>query len=235
MKALTEAAALAAMVRTAYESSRSVALSAVHDQETVTLQLKEEFESARSSLKSHQELLLQDLSVRGSDIIARTKKQIRDSLLENAKREFDRSRKWLWAQVAAWLVAVLIAIYAFFRYSTTLAAEQHLPDKWTWQIAYYAGIRILIVGGIGAIASFCLRMLKGHLNLVHVTAHRSRVANSIADFVEAAPREQQFEIFRLLIDTVVSPANTGIADNNPELVATSSRLLDQLIAKGTKD
>jgi len=232
---LTESAALAAMVRTAYESARSAALSVVHDQEALTLQLKGEVEAARISLKANQESLIQDLSVRGSEVVARAKKEVRDTLLETAKSEFDRSRKWLWAQVGAWLAAAALAIYSFFRYSTILAAEQNLPQEWTWQIAYYTGIRIVIIGGIGAVASFCLRMLKGHLNLVHITAHRSRVVNSVAAFVEAAPREQQFEIFRLLIDTIVSPLNTGIADDNPELVAASARLIDHLGSKSTKE
>jgi hypothetical protein len=39
----------------------------------------------------------------------------------------------------------------------------------------------------------------------------------------------------LLIDTIVSPLNTGIADDNPELVAASARLIDHLGSKSTKE
>ena len=219
------------MVRLAFEAAKGSSLAVVREQENSASQTKNDIENYRAELKKESDRLLKEVASRGDDTVARTKKQVRDIVLENAKSEFASSRKWLWVQVAIWSVLSIVCIVAFFAYCFRVASEQHLPESWTWQIAYYTGIRVLIIAAIGAIISFCLRMLKGHIQLVHINAHRSRLVNSIADFVEAAPGDKQFEIFRILIDTVVTNGPTSFSDTNSEAIAASGKIAEQLVAR----
>ena len=153
-----------------------------------------EYDTALSEFHEQTDRLLSEVTSRGSESVARVKKEIVDVLLDDAQCELQRAQNGFRRQIGTWAVLSVIVITAFFAFAFRIVAEQHLPSAWTWQIAYYTGIRGLILGAMGAIAGFCLRMLKAHINLAHVNAHRARVANSMPGFLEAAPKEHRFEM-----------------------------------------
>ena len=175
---------------------------------------------------------LQQLSSRGREIVARVKKEVADEILVDTQRQFAAAQPWMWFQVSIWTLLSALALGSFFAFANHLMEVQDLPDKWTWQIGFYAGLRVVVFGGIAAIASFCLRMLKGHLALTQLNAHRSRIAKSIPSFLELVSEENRLAVLQAVLPTIIGVKESVIADEDPETVLKTLSFIESIKAKG---
>jgi hypothetical protein len=195
--------------------------------DTLATVLRQDISGASERLRGETETLLAELSARGREVVTRSKKEIAGDILNDAQRQFAGAQRGLRIQVGVWSVLSVLSLGAFFAFGAWVLNTQQLPAEWTWQIAFFAGIRIIVFGGIAAAASFCLRMLKSHIALAQLNAHRTRVAHSIPSFLEVAPADRRFAILELLIQSIISTKESAIADQHPETVLTSISLLEQ--------
>jgi hypothetical protein len=190
--------------------------------------LRQEIVGASDRLREETERQISELSARGQEVIARTKKQIAGEILNDAQKQFGAAQKGLQIQVGIWAGLSAVALAAFFWFAASLL-NVHLPPAWSWQIAFFAGVRLIILGGIGALASFCLRMLKAHIALAQLNAHRTRVAHSMPSFLEVAPPSERFKVLESLIQAIVGVKESAITDTNPETMLTTVSVVEQAL------
>jgi hypothetical protein len=217
------AAAAAESVRQAAETNVGLRQKEV---DTTASALRQEISDASERLRKELEGLLQELSARGNEVVAQSKKRIAGDILNDAQQQFSSAQRGLNIQVGVWSGVAVGCLVAFFWFAGCLLDTQ-LPEKWTWQIAFFAGVRIIILGGIGAVASFALRMVKAHIALAQVNAHRTRVARSMPSFLEVAPSDQRFTVLESLIGTIISTKESAINDSNAETVLTTVSVVEQ--------
>lgn len=196
--------------------------------DTTATTLRQEIAGASDRLREETEKLISDLSARGQEVIARTKKQIAGEILNDAQKQFGAAQRGLRRQVGIWSGLSAATLAAFFWFAASLL-NVDLPAEWSWQIAFFAGVRLIILGGIGALASFCLRMVKAHIALAQLNAHRTRVAHSMPSFLEVAPAGDRFKVLESLIQAIVGVKESAIADTNPETVLTTVSVVEQAL------
>ena len=96
-------------------------------------------------------------------------------------------------------------------------------------ILYFSAVRITIIGALGGIVAFCLRMLRAHMHMAQHNQHRQRVANSIAAFVEsAATPEQRDLILSQLVDSIAHFGSSGILRKEDESIQVPKVVVDNL-------
>jgi len=182
-------------------------------------------------LRAEAEALLETLSVRGKETVARARKDLNDTILSSAQDQFTAATVQSHANLGIWITLTVGSLAIFFATSIVVLYQTTiLPPNWSWQLLYHAGIRLIILGGLGGICSFCLRMLKRCITLHQLNNHRARVAASMPAFIEAAPIDEQFQLLRLLIESLITSSEITFTDANDENVAPISALAEKLAA-----
>lgn len=224
-----------AMIAAAVALAEKNAAERVEESKRLIAPQLQDLETAKQQARQQVDAWLEEVSARGAETVARIKKEAKDEILKDAQEQFRSAQKRLSWIGTAWACVSAVALAAFFWFAFGILITQHLPDDWTWQLAYYAGVRVVILAGIGAVASFALRMLKAHIHLSHVNAHRIRIANSMPALLEVAPKEHQFSVLKLLIETLVTERDTTIFDANPEKIGGSVNLVELVRGKSSDD
>ena len=201
--------------------------------EKLLAELRAEISSASTQLKREAQQLSEELSARGNETIARTRKTVAGLLLNDAQQQFASAQKGFNWQVVTWSIISFAAIAGFFVVTFVFLSAQQVPDKWAWQIAYYTGIRLVLLGGIAAISSFCLRMLKSQIGLAQLNAHRTRVARSMPGLLEVAPETERLAVLQSLIQSIIGVRESVLSDSNVESLLATGDILEKLL-KATK-
>lgn len=116
--------------------------------------------------------------------------------------------------VVTWAVLSGVAAAAFFAVAAYFY-HQEPPDAWRWQLAYHAGIRLAILTAIGALTTYCLRVLRAHMHMYQQNRHRQAVTNSIGAFVQAGTSSQQRDlILTRLVDAVATFGSSGLVSRD---------------------
>src|SRR5690606_24349582 len=130
--------------------------------------------------------------------------------VEAAQEQFREAQKDHKKQVRLWAILSLISIFAFIITAIYLASVKY-PEQWQWHVIYYTAIRITILTAVGAIAAFCLKILRANMHMSAHNLHRQRVANSLAAFVESAVTPEQRDlILAHLVDSIATFGNSGL-------------------------
>jgi len=190
-------------------------------------------EGAAEGLQHEANRLISEISARGTVAIAETRKEVAGLLVSEASKQFSDAQKWLNWQVVIWATLSSGAVAAFLLMAQRFVTTQVLPDDWTWQIAFYAGMRVVLLGGIAATASFCLRMLKGQIALAQLNAHRTRVARSMPGLLNLAPESERVMILQSIIQSVIGVQESVISDRTQESLLTAVELVEK-ITKATR-
>jgi hypothetical protein len=127
---------------------------------------------------------------------------------------------WSWLSGCSITMFIGIAIYL---------AQIQLPDEWQWHTIYYTAIRITILTAVGALAAFCLRILRAHMHMSQHNLHRQRIANSMAAFVEAAVTpEQRDMILAQLVDAVAAFGTSGLLQRDDDNIYSPKMTIDSI-------
>jgi hypothetical protein len=188
---------------------------------------------AAEMLQGEADRLIAEISSKGTVTIAETRKEVAGVLVSEAAKQFSEAQKWLNWQVFIWAMLSAGGVAAFLWTAQRFLMTQVLPPEWTWQIAFFAGMRAILLGGIAASASFCLRMLKGQIALAQLNAHRTRVARSMPGLLHLAPEAERVTVLQSIIQSVIGVRESVISDTSQESLLAAVEVVEK-VAKAAK-
>ncbi len=202
--------------------------------------IRKEYEETVQSMKAQAGEVLNGVKAESQTILSEAKR-IADEIEQRARRtaarvsvqeaqaQFKEAQKshdlqvWIWASLSIFVIAVfLVAIWRMFN---------HAPEStWTWhQSVYFAAIRLLLLGTLGAVATFCMRVFRAHMHMQEQNRHRQRVANSIGSFVESAVTPEQRDlILAKLVDAVVDFGASGLLPGEEDSMPSTKLAIDSV-------
>lgn len=148
--------------------------------------------------------------------ILEAQKQFRE-----AQEDHKKSVKlWIWLSSISLAVFIFIAILFYF----------DLPEFEEGLIIYKTAIRITILVSFGAIATFCLKILRSSYHLYKHNQHKQRLANSISAFVESAVTPEQRDIILThLVESIANFGNPGIVRRDDDNINATKFVIDNLV------
>lgn len=174
-------------------------------QRTVS-EMKVQAEDSLKHVREESGRVLDEAKKLAQEIEERARRTAAHISVEAAQIQFREAQKRLNGQVKLWGWLSGGATAAFIAGAIYLA-KIHLPEGMKWEVIYFAAIRITILTAVGAVATFCLRILRAHMHMSQHNLHRQRLANSMASFVESAITPEQRDL--ILAQLVTSVADFG--------------------------
>jgi hypothetical protein len=133
--------------------------------------------------------------------------------VEAAQQQFGEAEAFYKKQVRLWASIAVLTLLGFGAFGWFLLTSARPPA--TLDVIYFTAIRLVLLSALAAVATFCLRVFRSNLHMRAQNAHRLRVANSIAAFVEAArTNEQSDQILAQLVGAVASFGSTGLVETD---------------------
>ena len=169
--------------------------------------------------------LLDSLRAGGESVITSIRTDVSEQVLLNSQVEFAAASKRASRDVTLWAVvtsAVLVGFIAFGWYLLKTQEAMFIahPD-WTWQFIYIGGLRVALLGALAALGSFALRMLKRHIQIKHVVAHKCRILKSVPGLLVASPLDNRYSTLQAFIAALLSEKELSLDDDNPESLGVS--------------
>lgn len=206
----------------------SYAIAAIEESGLLTnIDVKKEFEALTKDLQDSTNEALKKIESESQEIITQAKKKAEEIELsvrktaqkisvKEAQEQFANAASNNLTNIKIWgsiTCGLIIAFTGLIIYMLKI----DLPDKWTWQMIYYSIIRAAIIGFVGTLMAFSLRILKSHLHMREHNLHRERIANSMASFAESATNKEQRDIIlSKLVESVANFGNSGLIEKNEE-------------------
>lgn len=190
--------------------------------------IKEESTSALKLVQEEANKTIEEARQLAKQIEERARKTAAHISVEAAQEQFRLAQQELKTQIIIWSVLSALSVIAFILTAIYLSGIQ-FPEQWTWHIIYHTAIRITILTAIGAIATFCLRILRAYLHMRQHNLHRQRIANSMAAFVESAVTPEQRDlILTHLVDAVVAFGSSGLLSKEDDSINSSKMTIDNI-------
>ena len=199
--------------------------------------IRKEYERTVSDLRSNAEKTLEQVKQEATktidearklaeDIEKRARRTATHISVEAAQEQFRLAQKDHKAQVILWGVFSILSVLVFVGVAIYFL-QVKLSEELTWHILYYTAIRVTILTAIGAVATFCLRILRAHMHMSQHNLHRQRIANSMAAFVESAIiPEQRDLILTHLVDAVASFGSSGLLSREDDSIHSPKIAID---------
>jgi ElaB/YqjD/DUF883 family membrane-anchored ribosome-binding protein len=190
--------------------------------------MKSQAEDSLKHVREESEKVLSEAKKLAQEIEDRARKTAAHISVEAAQQQFREAqtvlkedvRLWAWLSGIAAAAFILVAIYL---------AKIHLPEGMKWEIVYFAAIRITILTAVGAMATFCLRILRAHMHMSQQNLHRQRIANSMAAFVESAiTPEQRDLILAQLVTSVADFGTSGLLSKEDDAVYSPKMTIEAI-------
>ncbi len=201
--------------------------------------IRQEYEHTVSEMKSQAQEALTQVRVESEKTLSEAKKlakEIEDRArktaahisVDVAQEQFREAQKvlkgdvTLWAWMSGGSTAAFIAVAIYL-------AKIHLPEGMKWEVIYFAAIRITILTAVGAMATFCLRILRAHMHMSQQNLHRQRIANSMPAFVESAiTPEQRDLILAQLVTSVADFGSSGLLSKEDDSVYSPKMTIEAI-------
>jgi len=130
---------------------------------------------------------------------------------KEAQEEFQSAADELQGKIIGyyWLSAFFFA--AFIVLAGWFLFNHKPPSDIGWSVIYYTTIRIVILGAVGGVLAFCLKMLRANLHMREINLHRRRLANSMQTFAHAALTKEQRDIILMrVVEAIADFGNSGL-------------------------
>lgn len=191
--------------------------------------MKKESNTIIQQLKEESTKALEGARKLAQEIEAKARRTATKISVEEAQKQFKEAqqdcntRVWIWALLSIGSIGTFIGI-AFY------LASVKLPPEWQWhEVVYYTAIRIVILSAVGAVAGFCLGILRAYLHMKQHNLHRQRVANSMASFIESAVTQEQRDlILSQLVDAIVNFGSSGLLSKKSDTIYTPKMSIDTI-------
>ena len=183
---------------------------------------------ALAQVKEESSKTIEEAKKLAQEIEERARRTAARISVKEAQEQFKLAQNDHQRQVGLWSVLTAFAIAAFFIVAIYLARVQ-FPEDWRWHVVYFTAIRITILTAVGAVATFCLRVLRAHLHMSQHNLHRQRVANSMAAFVESAVTPEQRDlILAQLVTAIVEFGTSGLLPKEEDAVYSPKMTVDSI-------
>ncbi|MEW6571518.1 MAG: PilZ domain-containing protein [Nitrospirota bacterium] len=183
-------------------------------------------EGIKKEYEEHAEKTIEEARQLAKGIEERARKTAAHISVEGAQEQFKLAQKDIRKHVIIWSVLSVLSVLAFIGTAIYLSSIQ-FPEEWTWSIIYHTAVRIIILTAIGAVAAFCLKILRAHLHMSQHNLHRQRIANSMAAFVESAVTPEQRDIILThLVDAVANFGDSGLLSREKDSIHSSKLTVD---------
>lgn len=147
--------------------------------------------------------------------------------VKEAQSQFQEAQKQFDSSVKIWSIISCIPITLFLTLGVYL--WNHQGPSEVGSAIYETGIRFAILGSLGALSAFCLRILRAHIHMRQQNLHRQRVANSIEAFVQSAVTPEQRDlILSYLVHSIIVFGNSGLVQEREESVNPSHLAIDSI-------
>ena len=144
--------------------------------------------------------------------------------------QFEKAQKYLDKKCLWWLLAcvgsviVLLAALRWFLF----ADVSELGDN-SGMAIYYTAIRIAVLGVLGGVSGFCLRVYRSQLHMSRHNYHKQCLANIMDSFVHAAiDPEQRDKILSILVEAVAKFGSSGLIRDRDDHLTSSRMAIDQI-------
>lgn len=201
--------------------------------------LKEEFEKLKKeqiqnaentikNIKKESEKILNEAREIAKQIEERARKTATKISVEEAQNQFKEAQAdhlksvklWAWLSSISLVLFVAIAIVFYL----------DLPKLEEGLMIYKTTLRITILVSIGAIATFCLKILRSSYHMFKHNQHRQRIANSIGSFVESAVTPEQRDlILTHLVESIANFGNSGLVKGEDDSINATKFVVDNLV------
>ena len=159
--------------------------------------------------------------------------------LKDVQRQFKEAggeclrRLRVWTVLSCISMAVLIGLIIVFMTGWAPAwqspANSHLGGASLAPAIYQSVVRVTLLTVIGAVTTFCLKVMRAQMHLREQNLHRERVANSVAAFLAAASSPEQRDlILGRMVDAVTVFGNSGLLSDNDESLSPAKLILESL-------
>jgi hypothetical protein len=190
--------------------------------------IKKESTNSLNLVKEEAEKTIEEAKKLAQQIEDRARKTAAHISVEAAQEQFKLAQEDIKKQVRLWAILSILSIIAFI-VTAILLARITLPEEWKWHVIYYTAIRITILTAVGAVATFCLRILRAHLHMSQHNLHRQRLANSMAAFVESAVTPEQRDlILAHLVDAVAAFGHSGLLHKEDDSIYAPKMTIDSI-------
>lgn len=190
--------------------------------------MKDESAKALTLVKDEAGKTIEEARKLAQQIEERARRTAAHISVEAAQEQFKQAQKDHNEQVKLWSWLSGLSILAFFGVAIYLTQVQ-FPEEWKWHIVYFTAIRVTILTAVGAIATFCLRILRAHMHMSQHNLHRQRVANSMAAFVESAVTPEQRDlILAQLVDSVATFGSSGLLQKEDDSIHSPKMTIDTI-------
>lgn len=190
--------------------------------------MKDESAKALTLVKDEAGKTIEEARKLAQQIEDRARRTAAHISVEAAQEQFRDAQKDHDKQVKLWSWLSGISILAFLGVAVYLMQVQ-FPEEWKWHIVYYTAIRVTILTAVGAIATFCLRILRAHMHMSQHNLHRQRVANSMSAFVESAVTPEQRDlILAQLVDAVATFGTSGLLQKEDDSIHSPKMTIDTI-------
>jgi hypothetical protein len=190
--------------------------------------MKEESATALKLVKDEAGKTIEEARKLAQQIEDRARRTAAHISVDAAQEQFREAQKDHNKQVKLWSWLSGISILAFLGVAVYLTQVQ-FPEEWKWHIIYYTAIRVTILTAVGAIATFCLRILRAHMHMSQHNLHRQRVANSMSAFVESAVTPEQRDlILAQLVDAVATFGTSGLLQKEDDSIHSPKMTIDTI-------
>jgi hypothetical protein len=190
--------------------------------------MKAESASSLKLVKEEAEKTIEEARKLAQQIEERARRTAAHISVEAAQEQFRLAQDDHKKQVKLWAWLSGFSITAFVGVAIYLS-QVHLPEDWKWQVIYHTAIRVAILTAVGAVATFCLRILRAHMHMSQHNLHRQRLANSMAAFVESAVTPEQRDlILAQLVDSVAAFGHSGLLHKEDDSIYTPKMTIDTI-------
>jgi hypothetical protein len=190
--------------------------------------LQGDYQKFTDDLAKHSAKILEQAEKQAQRIEASARQTAAKVSIKEAQEQFGEARKHHRNQAIIWsAISVLILLGFFMIIFNFYNAQFIVSEQFQLQALYHTILRLTILTGIGAIATFCLRILRAHMHMHQHSLHRLRLANSMASFVEAAATPEQRDlILAHLVEAIATFGNSGILQKGDDSIPIQRMIVD---------
>ncbi len=181
-----------------------------------------------AEIRNESEKILKEAKEIANQIETRARKTATKLSVEDAQNQFKEAQLDHLKSVKLWTWLSLISLALFVGIASAFYFD--LPKLEEGLMIYKTVIRATILISIGAVATFCLKILRSSYHMYKHNQHRQRIANSIGSFVESAVTPEQRDlILTHLVESIANFGNSGLVHGDDDNINASKFVVDNLI------
>lgn len=169
-----------------------------------------------TKIRRESDLIIKNANLKAQEIDLIVRKSAENISVLDAQNQFQEGVKQNTTNIKIW-GGISISLIVIFCIAIMCMLYHETSGDFTWNVIYHSAIRITILGFIGTLLAFSLRILKSHLHMREHNLHRKRIANSMAAFAQSATSQEHRDlILSRLVDSVASFGNSGMINNEED-------------------